>query len=59
MLVSTNSNFCVEESESNNVAFYEFRLDIDYSNYLFKTPTFVRTWYEKDGCSRVEELMEG
>lgn len=59
MLVSTNSNFCVEDSKENKVAFYEFKLEIDYSNYLFKTPNFVRTWYEKDGCSRVKELMEG
>ena len=59
MLVSSNSNFCVEDSKESNVAFYEFKLEIDYTNYLFKTPTFVRTWYEKDGCSRVKELMEG
>lgn len=59
MLVSTNSNFCKEDSKENNIAFYEFKLEIDYTNYLFKTPTFVRAWYEKDGCSRVNELMEG
>ena len=59
MLVSTNSNFCKEDSKESNIAFYEFKLEIDYTNYLFKTPTFVRAWYEKDGCSRVNELMEG
>jgi len=59
MLVSTNSNFCKEDSKESNIAFYEFKLEIDYTNYLFKTPTFIRAWYEKDGCSRVKELMEG
>lgn len=59
MLVSTNPKFCVEGSESNNIAYYEFKVEFDYNNYSFKTPTFVRAWYEKEGCKHVDKVMEG
>ena len=51
LLVSENKDYCVKDSKENKVAYYEFRIDIDYNDYTFKTPTFVRTWYERDGCS--------
>lgn len=59
MFVSDNNKYCVEGSKEKNVAFYEFKLEVDYNNFLFKTPSFVRTWYQNDGCSRVKEIMEG
>ena len=59
MLVSEKENFCVSNSKENKVAYYEFKIDIDYVDYSFKTPTFVRTWYERDGCTHYNELVEG
>lgn len=59
MLIGSNPNFCVEGSTSDNVAFYEFKVEFDYNNYSFKTPSFVRAWYEKEGCSYVNKVMEG
>lgn len=58
MLVGYNQNFCVEGSESDNVAYYEFKVEFDYNSYSFKTPTFVRAWYEKEGCDHVKKIME-
>lgn len=58
MLVSENKDFCVKDSKENKVAYYEFRIDVDYNDYTFKTPTFVRTWYERDGCSHFNGLKE-
>ena len=58
MLVSENKDYCVKDSKENKVAYYEFRIDIDYNDYTFKTPTFVRTWYERDGCSHYNGLRE-
>lgn len=58
LLVSENKDYCVKDSKESKVAYYEFRIDIDYSDFTFKTPTFVRTWYEKDGCSHYNGLKE-
>ena len=58
LLVSENKDYCVKDSKENKVAYYEFRIDIDYNDYTFKTPTFVRTWYERDGCSHYNGLKE-
>ena len=58
LLVSPNKNFCVAESKENKIAYYEFRIELDYINYSFKTPSFIRAWYEKEGCDHVNGLME-
>ena len=58
LLISENKDYCVKDSKENKVAYYEFRIDIDYNDYTFKTPTFVRTWYERDGCSHYNGLKE-
>lgn len=59
LLVGNQETMCVEGSESDDVAYYEFKIEIDYLNYEFKTPSFVRTWFEREGCSHAKEIMGG
>ena len=58
LLVSPNKDFCVADSKENKIAYYEFKIELDYINYSFKTPSFIRAWYEKEGCDHVNGLME-
>lgn len=59
LLISENENFCVEGSKENKLAYYEFKVEVDYYTYSFQTPSFVRSWYERDGCSHYNGLKEG
>lgn len=56
LLVSDNKNFCVDDSDSDEVAYYEFNIGINYLDYTFETPTFVKTWYQRDGCNHFNGL---
>lgn len=59
LLVGNQENMCVEDSKSDDIAYYEFKIEIDYTNYEFKTPSFVRAWYEHEGCGHAKEVMGG
>jgi len=54
-----NKKFCVENSTSENIAYYEYKVSFDYGNNKFKKPDFVGVTREKDGCSDIKNYLSG
>lgn len=57
MLVGKDKEMCVKNSDSNEVAYYVFNLEYEYSSKTFKKPVFVKKVYERDGCKYADEVM--
>lgn len=57
MLIGKDKEMCVKNSDSNNVAYYVFNLEYEYSSRKFKKPIFIKKVYERDGCKYANEVM--
>lgn len=57
LLIGYNENMCVENSDSSNIAYYEFRINYEYSKNSFSVPEFVKYGRENEGCSYVNKIM--
>ncbi len=58
VLVSKNEKMCEKNSDSNDVAYYEFHVKYNYVNKTYDNPKFIRKVYKKEGCSYFNDLME-
>jgi hypothetical protein len=58
MLVGENKNFCVEGSNSKDIAYYVFHIKYDYVKKEFDNPKFIDKVYKNEGCKFVDDLME-
>lgn len=59
LLIGNNDKMCVENSNSNNIAYYEFRIKYDYANASFKMPEFVKFGLENEGCNYTNKIIGG
>lgn len=59
ILIGNDKKFCVENSTSENVAYYEYKITFDYQTNRFKKPEFVGIGREKDGCGYVSSILNG
>ena len=59
MFVGYDDKMCVENSESDNITYYEFKLDYNYADKNFDKPEFVKTGREKDGCNYINSYIGG
>ena len=58
MFVGSDKKFCVSGGDSDKVAYYEFKIDYNYNTNRFEKPTFVKVWYENEGCSYIEQYLK-
>lgn len=54
---SKDKNICVEDSDSTDVAYYEFVVDYDYAKKNFAQPEFVRQGLKNEGCNYINEIL--
>ncbi len=59
MLVSESPDFCEEDSDSTDIAYYLFSLKYNYLKVNFDAPQFERLGYKNEGCKYVNNLMGG
>lgn len=62
MLVGFDDKMCVtsyEENEKNDIIYYEFTIDYNYSINGFDKPKFVRIGTKSEGCKNVDSIMGG
>ena len=58
LFIGTDKKFCVSGGNSDKVAYYEFFIGYNYSTNTFEKPSFVKIWYENEGCSYIEEYLK-
>lgn len=58
MFISKNSSLCSNDSEGNNIAYYEFKISYNYNQQTLAEPEFVDFGYESDGCSKINKYLE-
>lgn len=56
---SKNEKICVENSESDDIAYYIFETKYDSALKNVSRPSFVEYVKEKDGCSKFNKILEG
>lgn len=62
MLIGDDKNFCTDdysEEEKNDIAYYEFTIDYDYSTFSFLKPKFSKIGYKSEGCKYINKVMGG
>lgn len=59
MFVGVGDKMCVENSDSTNITYYEFKIDYDYGISNFSKPMFVRVGRENEGCSYINDYIGG
>ncbi len=62
MLVGFDDKMCVDtydEKEKNDIVYYEFTIDYNYSISGFDKPKFVKIGYKSEGCRYVNSIMGG
>lgn len=57
MLVSKNKQMCLEDVDSNEIAYYVFDINYNYLNKAFDKPEFNRIVYKREGCTHFDDLM--
>lgn len=59
LLIGYNNNFCYEDSDSDEIAYYHFTIEYDYKNLSLTKPVYQKTIYRKDGCGLYNKIVEG
>ncbi len=59
MFVGYDDKMCVENSASDNITYYEFKIDYNYADKNFSKPVFVKAGREKEGCSYINTFLGG
>ncbi len=59
ILIANGKQFCYENSDSKDIAYYEFYVDYNYATKSFEKPEFVKIGYKNEGCVYINEIMGG
>ena len=51
-------DFCIANSDSNQITYYEFKITYNYSKGTFNDPEFVKKGLAKEGCGKVIPIKE-
>lgn len=58
VLVSKSNKLCETNSDSTDIAYYEFHVKYNYVDKNFDNPKYIRKVYKNEGCKYVNDLME-
>lgn len=62
LLIGNDKNMCDEkneESDKDEIAYYEFTIDYNYLSGGFERPVFKRIGYKSEGCKYVNSIIGG
>ena len=59
VFAGNDKKFCKGNGDPRRVAYYEFRVGFDYANKTLDKPVYVKTGYENESCSYIEQFVKG
>lgn len=59
MFVGNDKKFCKQNGDPKSVAYYEFEISYSYQAGGFSKPVYVKTGYEGESCSYIEQYVKG
>lgn len=59
IFAGNDKKFCKGNGDSNRIAYYEFRVGFDSTNKTLEKPVYVKTGYENESCSYIEQFVKG
>lgn len=59
ILISDSKQMCFEKGNQNEISYYEFMIDYNYSTREFEKPEFVKRGFKSDSCVYINEILGG
>jgi hypothetical protein len=59
VLISDTKQMCFENGSKDEISYYEFMIDYNYSTRSFEKPEFVKKGSKSDSCIYINEIIGG